>query len=217
MRLLILFASLLLPCAAFAETHVNVVGLFSGKAILAINGGQPKTWAVGQTTPEGVRIISASSEKVVLEADGKRRELGMGQGIAIGGDRAEKNSGAQTATLFGNNAGHFIGDGFINGTSVKFLVDTGATAVAMGKAQADRLGLVYMTPEREVSVSTASGITKAWRVSLNTVKIGDIELHQVEALVVAGDPSSIVLLGMTVLNRLQMERNGQVMTLTKKY
>ncbi|MDR2219575.1 MAG: TIGR02281 family clan AA aspartic protease [Methylobacillus sp.] len=216
MRILTLLIGLVLSCTAFAETQINVVGLFSGKAILAINGSQPKTWSVGQTTPEGVRIISANSEKVVLEADGKRRELGMGQGISVGSSSGD-TSGAQTATLFGNNQGHFIGDGFINGTSVKFLVDTGATTVAMSSVQADRLGLVYMTSERESRVGTASGTAKAWRVSLNTVKVGDIVLHQVDAMVIAGNSPPVVLLGMSVLNRVQMQRDGLVMTLTKKY
>jgi aspartyl protease family protein len=212
-RPLLLFLSLVLSFSARAETQINVVGLFSGKAILAINGGKPKTYATGQTTPEGVRILSADSAKVVLEVDGKRRELGMGQGISIGGGAG---SGAQTATLYGNNDGHFVGEGYINGSPFRFLVDTGATTVAMSSTEARRLGLNYINGQVGAA-STAGGMVKAYRVGLNSVKIGNIVLHQVDAMVLEGDSPSIVLLGMTVLNRVQMERDGLVMTLTKKY
>lgn len=213
MRFLTLLICLALSFPAVAETQINVVGLFSGKAILAINGGKPKTYAVGQTTPEGVRLLSADSAKVVLEVDGKRRELGMGQGISITGGNG---SSAQTATLYGNSDGHFVGEGYINGAPFKFLVDTGATAVAMSSTEARRLGLNYINGQVGAA-STAAGVVKAYRLSLNTVKIGNIVLHQVDAMVVEGNSPPIVLLGMTVLNRVQMERDGMVMTLTKKY
>ena len=212
-RLLTLLLSLALSFSAAAETQINVVGLFSGKAILSINGSKPRTYAAGQTTPEGVRILSADSAKVVLEVDGKRRELGMGQGISIG---SGTSSGAQTATLYGNNAGHFVGEGYINGSPFQFLVDTGATTVAMSSVEARRLGLNYINGQVGAA-STAAGVVKAYRIGLNTVKIGSIVLHQVDAMVLEGNSPPIVLLGMTVLNRVQMERDGLVMTLTKKY
>ena len=212
MRALSIFLCLLLPFAAAAETQINVVGLFSGKAILSINGGKPKTYAVGQTTPEGIRLIAADSSKVVLEVEGRRKELGMGQGISIAGG----GSSAQMATLYANNAGHFMGDGYINGSPIKFLVDTGATSIALSSREARRLGLKFLDGETGFA-QTAGGNVKAYRIHLNTVKIGGIVMHQVEALVVDGDSPPIVLLGMSALNRLQMERDGMVLTLTKKY
>lgn len=213
MRALIIFLGLmLLPFAAAAETQVNVVGLFSGKAILSVNGGKPKTYAVGQTTPEGIRLLFADSSKVVLEVEGKRRELGMGQGVSIGGGA----SAAQTATLYANNAGHFLGEAYINGSPVKFLLDTGATSIALSGKEARRLGLQYLGGDIGYA-QTANGAVKMYRISLNTVKIGGIVMHQVEAAVLEGDSPPIVLLGMSALNRLQMERDGMVLTLTKKY
>lgn len=212
MRVPVLIAGLLLSLAAFAETQINVVGLFAGKAILSINGGKPKTYSVGQTSPEGVRVLSADSSKVVLEVEGKRKELGMGQGISIAGS----GPSAQTATLYANNDGHFLGNGFINGAPIQFLVDTGATTVAMSAREARRLGLNYQSGEVGLA-STAAGNVKAYRISLNTVKVGAIVLHQVDAMVVDGDSPPVVLLGMTVLNRVQMDRDGMVMKLTKKY
>lgn len=213
MRALLIFLYLMLVSSpAAAETQVNVVGLFNGKAILSINGGKPKTYSVGQVTPDGIKVISADSSKVILEVDGKRRELGMGQGIAIAGG----GSSAQTATLYANNAGHFLGEGYINGSSMKFLVDTGASSIALSGKEARRLGLSYLNGDIGAA-STAAGVVKAYRISLNTVKIGGIVMHQVEAMVLEGDSPPVVLLGMSVLNRVQMERDGMVMTLTKKY
>jgi aspartyl protease family protein len=212
-RALLIFLYLMLVSSpAAAETQVNVVGLFNGKAILSINGGKPKTYSVGQVTPDGIKVISADSSKVILEVDGKRRELGMGQGIAIAGG----GSSAQTATLYANNAGHFLGEGYINGSSMKFLVDTGASSIALSGKEARRLGLSYLNGDIGAA-STAAGVVKAYRISLNTVKIGGIVMHQVEAMVLEGDSPPVVLLGMSVLNRVQMERDGMVMTLTKKY
>jgi len=212
-RALLIFLYLMLASyQAAAETQINVVGLFSGKAILSINGGKPKTYSVGQVTPDGIKVLSADSSKVVLEVDGKRRELGMGQGIAIAGGRAS----AQTATLYANNAGHFLGEGYINGSPMKFLVDTGASSIALSGKEARRLGLSYLSGDIGAA-STAAGVVKAYRISLNTVKIGSIVMHQVEAMVLEGDSPPVVLLGMSVLNRVQMERDGMVMTLTKKY
>lgn len=213
MRALLIFLYLMLvSLQAAAEMQINVVGLFSGKAILSINGGKPKTYSAGQVTPDGIKVLSADSSKVVLEVDGKRRELGMGQGIAIAGGGAS----AQTATLYANNAGHFLGDGYINGSSMKFLVDTGASSIALSGKEARRLGLSYLNGDIGAA-STAAGVVKAYRISLNTVKIGGIVMHQVEAMVLEGDSPPVVLLGMSVLNRVQMERDGMVMTLTKKY
>lgn len=212
MRALSIFLCLLLPFAAAAETQINVVGLFSGKAILSINGGKPRIYSVGQVTTEGVRLIAADSNKVVLEVEGKRKELGMGQGVSIAGGGAS----AQMATLYANNAGHFFGEGYINGFPIKFLVDTGATSIAINGKEARRLGLRYLDGDSGL-VHTAGGNVKAYRVSLNTVKIGGIVMHQVEAVVLEGNSPEIALFGMSALNRLQMERDGMVLTLTKKY
>lgn len=216
MRLLPIFLCLLwLSPVVNADTQVNVVGLFNGKAMLSINGGKPRTYAAGQVTPEGVKLVSADSDKAVLMVEGKRRELGMGQGISIGSGGGAV-SGEQTATLYANNAGHFIGEGYINGSPIRFLVDTGATSVAMSGVEARRLGIDYLNGDAGYA-HTAAGTVKAYGVRLNTVKIGGIVMNGVQASVVEGDAPAIVLLGMSVLNRVQMQRDGMVMTLTKKY
>lgn len=212
MRDLVLLMLLMLSNAVFAsETQVSVAGLFSGKAILVINGGKPKTLSVGQSV-DGVKLVAADSEKAVVEIDGKRKELGMGQGVSVAGG----GPSAQRATLYANNDGHFFGDGYINGFSVKFLVDTGASDVAISSDTARRIGLNYLSGDAGV-VHTAGGAVKAYRVSLNTLKVGAIVLHQVEGVVLEGNSPPFALLGMSVLNRMEMQRDGMVMTLTKKY
>lgn len=208
----LLMGLMLLPVVATAETQVSVVGLFSGKAVLIINGGKPRTLSVGQTSSEGVKLIAADSGKAVLEVEGKRKELGMGQGVSVAG----KGSSAQTAILYADQAGHFFGEGYINGTPVKFLVDTGASSIAISADTARRIGLDYLGGDIGVA-QTAAGNVKAYRVSLNTVKVGGITMHQVEATVLEGSSPPFVLLGMSALNRLDMRRDGIALTLIKKY
>ena len=106
--------------------------------------------------------------------------------------------------------------GSINGGSLRFLVDTGATLVALPAAEARRLGINYLQGQRG-QVQTANGATVAYRVKLDTVRIGDIEVNNVDAVVSEGDTMGITLLGMSFLNRMEMKRDGQSMTLTKRY
>lgn len=202
---------LLLPVAAAAETEVSVVGLFPGKAVLIINGGKPRTLAAGQSA-DGVKLLSADSNEAVLEVEGRRRQLGMGQGASVAGSASSE----QTALLYANPDGHFLADGSINGQPVRFLVDTGATTVALSGDTARRLGINYRDAPSGF-VHTASGNARAYRVNLNSLKIGGITLHQVESVVLEGSAPSVALLGMTVLNRLDMRRDGIALTLTKKY
>jgi aspartyl protease family protein len=210
-RLLLLLICLL-PGFAAATTQVNVVGLFSGKAVLVINGSKPRTLAVGETTPEGVKLLAADSSRAVLEIKGKRQELGMGQGASVAGSA----SSAQTAMLYANQAGHFFGPGTINGGAITFLLDTGASSIVLNSNDARRLGIDYLSGQPSAA-QTASGVVRAYRVSLNTVKIGSITLHGVEGMVLEGTAPPMALLGMSALNRMDMQRDGVALTLTKKY
>lgn len=211
LRLFLLLAGLL-PGLALAATQVNVVGLFSGKAVLVINGGKPRTLAVGQSSPEGVKLLAADSSRAVLEIEGKRQELAMGQGASVAGNA----SSAQTAQLYANQAGHFFGPGTINGGAVTFLLDTGASSIVLNSNDARRLGIDYLGGQTGAA-QTAAGVVRAYRVSLNTVKIGGITLHGVEGMVLEGESPPVTLLGMSALNRLDMQRDGIALTLTKKY
>ena len=197
-------------CTSAWAASVTVVGLFKDKAIVSIDGGKPRTLSVGQTV-NGVKLLAADSNGARFDVNGERRELGMGQSFA-GGAQA---GGRPSVSLTADARGHFSAAGSLNGYPVTFLVDTGATSIAISAAEAGRLGLDYQRGQR-VAVGTAAGMVPAWRVSFNTVKVGSISVNQVEGLVVESG-LHVPLLGMSFLNRMEMKRDGQTMTLTQRY
>jgi aspartyl protease family protein len=202
--------------AGFAGTvhavDVEVVGLFAGKAVVRIDNGAPRTLAVGQASPEGVRLLRADSNEAEFEVAGKRQVLGLGRGRFGGASTAQNPS----VTLYADGRGHFLADGTINGVAARFLVDTGATSVAMNSRDAKRFGLDYRKGQR-LAASTANGVVEVYSVKLDRVQIGGIALTSVDAVVREGDSPPIVLIGMSVLNRLEMKRDGGLMTLIKRY
>lgn len=208
-RALILTAGALVCTSAWA-TSVSVVGLFKDKAIVSIDGGKPRTLSVGQTMGE-VTLRAADSDSASFDVDGKRRTLSMGQSFAGGAATGER----QSVSLTADARGHFAAPGSINGYPMSFMVDTGATTIAINAAEARRIGLDYKSGQA-VGVSTAAGVVPAWRVTFNTVKVGGIMLNQVEGMVVETG-LSVPLLGMSFLNRMEMRRDGQTMTLTQRY
>ena len=206
-------AALLASLAGAAHAvDIEVVGLFSGKAVVRIDNGSPRTLAVGQASPEGVRLLRADSNEAEFEVAGKRQVLGLGRGRFGGAGAAENPS----VTLYADGRGHFVSDGTINGVAVRFLVDTGATTVAMNSRDAARIGIDYRNAQRLV-VSTANGVVEVRGVKLDRVQLGGITLTNVEAVVHNGDSPAIVLIGMSVLNRLEMKRDGGLMTLVQRY
>ncbi len=207
-----LLGLLTVPGQVFA-TDVNVVGLFPGKAIVVVNHGAPRTLTAGEATPEGVRLVSSTSSQAVLEIDGKRRTLEMGQSVSVGGGAGAANP---TVTLTADGQGHFLTVGSINGVSARFLVDTGASYVSLNSQDARRMGLDYTKGERG-SLSTANGVVGAWRVTLDRVQVGAITLNQVDGVVTEGGSPPLVLLGMSFLNRVAMKRDGDRLVLTKRY
>jgi len=194
-----------------AAADVNVVGLFGNKAVVSIDGGQPRTLSVGQKAAEGVALVSVDGESATFEIDGKRRTLKMGQAYS---GRATGN-GNQRTVLKADGQGHFVADGQVNGAAVRFLVDTGATLIALPATDARRMGVSYLNAPRGV-VNTANGSAAAYKVKLDTVRVGDITINNVDA-VVHGTEMPWVLLGMSFLNRLQMNRQGDELKLVKRF
>jgi aspartyl protease family protein len=205
--------ALVLITGAAAATDVNVIGLFRGKAVVVVNGAKPRTLSVGESTPEGVKLVSVDTEQAVLEIDGKRRGIGMGQSISVAAPGA---GGRAQATLAADSRGHFIASGQINGQSVHFLVDTGASMISMNASEAKRLGVNYLKGQRGYA-STANGPATVYKVRLDSVRVGDISVTDVDALVHDGNALPLVLLGMSFLNRVEMRRDGPTMTLIKRY
>lgn len=205
--------TVLLFSASAHATNVSVVGLFSGKAIVTINGSTQKLLKAGEKTPEGVKLISADSNQAVLEIDGKQQTLSLGQGVSTGG--VGDSDSKASVTLTADAQGHFITTGSINGNPTRFLVDTGASAISMSSAEAKRLGISYLNGQRGYS-STANGVTQVYVVSLNTVKVGDISLNGIQGIV-HESAMPVVLLGMSFLNRVNMKREGNHMVLTRRF
>ena len=203
----------LLTAPALAATQLNVVGLFNGKAVVAINGSTPQTISAGQTK-SGVKLISADSESATFLVEGKQQTLKMGQAASVAGASGPANN--SPVSLYADQAGHFFGNLSINGASLKYVVDTGATTVALNSGDAKFAKIDYEKGER-ITMSTANGEVSAYLVKLNTLKIGTIILNNVEATVNEGGSPPVVLLGMTALNHLDMKRDNSIMTLSKKY
>lgn len=212
-------AFLLLLSASMAHANdITVAALFTGKAVLVVNGGAPRTISVGQSTPEGIRLISADSSSAIIEYQGKRQTLTLGGSGRLGGGGPVGSGGSSSGsvTLTADSQGHYQTLGQINGGTVQFMVDTGATAIAMSSTRARQLGINYINGQRGFT-QTANGRAAAYRVTLDTVKIGDITLHAVDAVVLEGDNLPMVLLGMSFLNRTEMKRDGQALTLVKRF
>ncbi|MEO5675910.1 MAG: TIGR02281 family clan AA aspartic protease [Usitatibacter sp.] len=207
-----MLAALLAAPGAFA-IDVNVIGLFPGKAVIVVNRGAPRTLSIGQSTAEGVKLISSDSRTAVFEVDGKRQTLEMGQHFESAAPAA--GGGRSTVVLSPDTRGHFITDGQVNGGYVRFLVDTGATLVSLSAAEASRLGIDYRNGEPIYSIVADGRRVPSYRIKLDSVAVGDITIFGVEASVREGGGSA--LLGMSFLNRTEMRREGQNLTLTKRY
>ncbi|GAB4357114.1 MAG: TIGR02281 family clan AA aspartic protease [Gammaproteobacteria bacterium] len=211
--LLLVVQFALLAGSALAVERVRVMALFSGKAALNIDGTQ-RVLRAGQRSPEGVKLIRADSRSALLEIDGEVVELGLNR--TIGGRYRELGSGEEVR-IYRNPRGMFTTVGSINGLTVNFLVDTGASQVAMSSVQARRLGLDFRVEGDRGAVTTASGYARAFRVTLDSVKVGAIELRNVEAMVLEGEHPKDVLLGMSFLGRVTMTNSERALILKKKY
>jgi aspartyl protease family protein len=205
--------SLALLCGTAAAADVALIGVIGDKAaILAVDGGDPKTVKVGQSW-RGITVIAVEKERATVEVDGKPRVLQRGQHYRTG---EATSSGRGKVLVAADTRGHFYIDGAVNRVPVRFLVDTGATMVSLPQRDAERLGIDYRRGRRGMS-HTANGPATVYLVRLDTIRIGEIELHGVEALVHEGPGLDQALLGMSFLNRVAMQREGATMTLIQRF
>lgn len=196
-------------CAAghsFA-TDVVLTGLFPNRALVQINGGAPRMLSIGHPPVDGVSLVSVGKSGAVLQIDGQRRELAMGMGNTGSGGESRAS-----VTLSADGRGHFITEGMVNGAPVRFVIDTGATLVSLSQAEARRLG-IDASGGQQVNLATANGSVSARRLTLRSVRVGSINVSNVDAVVV-DNLNMPALLGMSFLNRMDMRREGQIMTLT---
>lgn len=198
--------------AGAAVTKITVVGLFKDTAIVMIDGTR-RLLRSGDTSPEGVTLISADSKEAVLEIEGEQKRYGLGG--QIGG--SYKRPDQVTVRIWPTPNRMYAVLGSINGYPVDFIVDTGATLVSMSGREAKRLGIDYRVVGTPGRSSTASGMANIYLVTLAKVKVGDIELRNVKGAVHDGDFPPSTLLGMSFLGRLNMHQDGQVLELKKKF
>lgn len=199
----------LTPTLAPAQS-VALSGVLGGKALLVVGGAVPRAVAAGETH-QGVRVLSVGKEEAVVEVAGTRSTLQLGQApVSVGGT----GGGSQRVVLVADARGHFVQQGQINGQLMEFMVDTGASTIALGQAQAQRLGLDYRSGP-PVRINTANGIAQGWRLRLDSVRLGDVQVFGVDAIVTS-QPMPYVLLGNNFLNYFQMTRSPDQMVLEKR-
>ncbi|MEW8626741.1 MAG: TIGR02281 family clan AA aspartic protease [Candidatus Thiodiazotropha sp.] len=197
---------------AVGVERIVVEALFADKAMVNIDGVR-RLLKLNKPSPEGVLLISATSKQAVIEVDGKRDTYQLGGHISSQFSKPE----LVTAKVWRDLAGAYSTVGTINGLTVNFLVDTGATAVAMNTGQAKRLGVQYRYKGKPIIINTANGVTKGYEVTLDRVQVGDIVLRRVKGFVIEGHGPGRVLLGMSFLNRVKMEDQGDVLVLEKRF
>jgi aspartyl protease family protein len=198
--------------SAMAQT-VGLSGMLGGRALIIVDGSAPKTVAVGEAF-KGVKIVSTQGDQAVVEIAGKQHTLRVGDApasVGNGGGGSESNRIVLTA----GSGGHFFTMGQINGRSARMVVDTGATAVSMSLSDAQRLGIDYRSGQM-VQMSTANGVIPGWVIKLGAVKVGDVTVHGVDAVVSSG-AMPYVLLGNSFLTHFQMTRANDQMVLEKRY
>jgi aspartyl protease family protein len=208
--------ALLLALAAgtAAAQTVTLQGMLGRKALLIVNGGAPRTVAPGETH-QGVKVLSTSGDEAVVEIAGRRQTLRIGEAPASVGSAAGASPRGDKIVLTAGSGGHFLTQGAINGRAVQFMVDTGATSVAMGVAEAERLGIAYKQGQLARG-NTANGPVTVYQVKLASLRIGDVEVYDVDAAVLPA-PMSHVLLGNSFLTRFQMTRHNDQLVLERRY
>jgi aspartyl protease family protein len=208
---------LLLTATLSLNAQAQVVsfnGSLGAKSALLLIDGEPRTVPVGETV-RGVKLLSLADAQAVVEIKGRRVNLVLGASPGRVGDGAAAANTGRKIVLSSGHGGHFTTVGNINGHSTQFLVDTGATAISISQSEAERMGLRYREGRRTMT-QTANGIIPAYALMLDTVRIGDVEVRGIEAIVVPSQMSH-VLLGNSFLTRFQMKRDNDVLTLDLRY
>ncbi|MBS0288729.1 MAG: TIGR02281 family clan AA aspartic protease [Proteobacteria bacterium] len=190
-------------------SNIQILALFKDKVMLEIEG-KAHLLKMGESI-DGIKLISADSKACILEIDGKQATYVLGSQIGTRFRSQEK----PLVRVAQDERGLYFASGKINDKSVNFIIDTGATVVALNVNQAKALGLDY--EEKSVQIETASGNAKAYHIILNKISLGPIVVYNVPAVVVEGNSPPDVLLGMTFLNRIEITDKNKLLELRQKY
>ena len=196
-----------------AAADITVMGLFTDMVIIKVDGQQHKL-RKGESTPQGIKLLRADSEQAVFLVKGKKQTLSLGSTSGISTSFAKRE---KTEARIMRRHGMYSVAGSINKQPVKFLVDTGASSVAMNRNTAKKLGIDFRYKGTPGWANTANGPVKTYRVKLDSVRVGEIELTNVQGAVLDGSSPRYILLGMSFLNRVEMQRDGELLLLRKKW
>ncbi|MDP3227793.1 MAG: TIGR02281 family clan AA aspartic protease [Acidovorax sp.] len=206
------------PSLASAQA-VALAGMLGSKALLVVDANPPKAVGAGDVH-QGVKVIAVTKEEATIEVNGARRTLRLGEApVSLRLGEAPVSVGARGGSgkrviLMADSRGHFVNSGTINGRVMQYMVDTGASTIAIGRTDADRMGLNYQGAE-PVRMNTANGVAQGWRIKLDSVRLGDVEVLGVEAIITP-QPMPYVLLGNSFLTQFQMTRINDQMVLEKR-
>ena len=198
------------PLGAYAQS-VALAGILGSKALLVVDANPPRAVGVGEDF-KGVKVIATTADEATVEIKGARRTVRLGEAPVSVGSR---NGGARRVTLMADSRGHFVNSGTINGQTMQYMVDTGASTVAIGRADADRMGLKYLNGQ-PVRMNTANGVAQGWRMKIDSVRIGEVEVFGVDAIITP-QPMPYVLLGNSFLSEFQMTRTNDQRVLEKRH
>lgn len=201
---------------AFAPTltvakSIQVIGLYRDTAVINIDG-QQRLLRIGETSPEGIQLEQADSQSAWLRVDGEVKQYNLSH--TVGYKVAPKKE--DVVSIRPDLTGLYRVEGKINNQVVTFIVDTGASHIAMNAGDAKALGIDY-TEGFATQVETASGIVNAYAINLSTVQVGSIKMYDVLALVIEGAQPTHVLLGMSFLKRIEINHRGTLLQLRQKY
>lgn len=200
----------LAPSWASAQA-VALAGMLGSKALIVVGTNPPKAVGAGDEF-QGVKVIAVARDEATVEVNGTQRLLRLGEApVSVGG----RHGGGKRILLMADGRGHFVNSGTINGQVMQYMVDTGASTVAIGRSDAERMGLRYQNGQ-PVRVNTANGVAQGWRMKLDSVRIGDVEVFGVDAIITS-QPMPYVLLGNSFLNEFQMTRTNDQMVLEKRH
>lgn len=213
MRILFLIVATLLSLQVIASPSVRVLALFPNKAMLEIDGKR-KVLAAGKTDASGVRLVRADTSEAVVEIEGRQETLVLGSAVAASYTTPTQR---EVRILKDDRRGGYFVDGLINGQPVRFLVDTGATSIAMSERHAARLGIAHRVDGTKVGVGTASGRAIGHQVRLRDLSVGGLRMNDVRAVVIDGDSPTFVLLGMNVLEQFELEQRENLLILRSRF
>ena len=120
-------------------------------------------------------------------------------------------SGEAALLLKPNRSGHYLAPGEINGVAVTFLLDTGATRVAVSGGLAEKTGL---EPGMRARSMTAGGLSESWLTQIERLRLGPFEMEGVQAVIMPDMPGNEVLLGMSFLRYLKLEQSPDGLKIT---